>query len=143
MNGDDFIKSWSRTLQRVTLSSAEAELVTMTKVIAEVIGFRQLVHKWGRSVRGRIYANSTVALSIAQTKVSVRLRHINVGVMWGIVGPRKKAQGVIGFKKFAGKVYPTDMMTNNIGPTTLVDLSRLIVAAWLQGRASTNLLVKE
>ena len=36
--GEHFIKGWSKTQASVTLSSAEAELVAMCKLAAEIIG---------------------------------------------------------------------------------------------------------
>ena len=61
MRGSYFIKSWSRTQQCVTLSSAEVELVAMAKLIAEMIGLRQLSDEWGQPVIGRVFADSTAA----------------------------------------------------------------------------------
>lgn len=68
MRGAHFIKSWPRTQQCVTLSSAEVELVAMTKLIAEMVGLRQLSFEWGQPVLGRVYADSTASLAIAKRK---------------------------------------------------------------------------
>ena len=43
MIGEHFLKSWSRTQSSVTMSSAEAELVAMVKVTAELIGVLNMV----------------------------------------------------------------------------------------------------
>ena len=82
MKSAHFIISWSRTQQCVTLSSAEAELVAMTKLIAEMIGLRQLSFEWRHPVCGGVYADSTAALAIAKRKGCGKLRHINVGLLW-------------------------------------------------------------
>ena len=103
MRGAHFLKSWSRTQQFVTLSSAEAELVGMTKLIAEMIGLRQLSFEWGRPVQGHVYADSTAALAIAKRKGSGKLRHINVGLLWV---QERKAQDVIDFGKVEGRSIP-------------------------------------
>ena len=139
MRGDHFIKSWSRTQQCVTLSSAEAELVAMTKLIAEMIGLRQLSFEWGQPVRGRVYADSTAALAIAKRKGCGKLRHINVGLLWV---QEKKAQDVVEFRKVGGKVNPADMMTKYVGPGTVVELCGIIGASWEAGRAESSLEVK-
>ena len=139
MRGARFLKSWSRTQQCVTLSSAEAELVAMTKLIAEMIGVRQLSFEWGKRVRGRVYADSTAALAISKRKGSGKLRHINVGLLWI---QEKKAQDVIDYGKVEGKRNPADMMTKYVGPSTLLDLCDLISTEWVAGRASASLEVK-
>ena len=139
MKGSHFIKSWSRTLQCVTLSSAEAELVAMTKLIAELIGLRQLSHEWGHPMMGRVFADSTAALAIAKRKGCGKLRHINVGLLWV---QEKKAQDVLDFMKVEGKQNPADMMTKHIGPATLDELSQLIGYTWPDGRARSSLAVK-
>ena len=73
MRGDHFIKSWSRTQQFVTLSSTEARLVAMTKLIAEMIGLRHMSHEWGQPVIAKVFADR---------KGSGKLRHIYVGLLW-------------------------------------------------------------
>ena len=46
MVGRRLIKSWSRTQDSVTLSSAEAELVALGKLAAEVLGMRSMMMEW-------------------------------------------------------------------------------------------------
>lgn len=138
--GGQYIKSWSRTQQCVTLSSAGAELVAMTKLIAGMIGLRQLSHEWGQAVVGRVYADSTAVLAIAKRKGCRKLRHINVGLLWV---QEENAQGIIEFKKVEGKVNPADLMTKHVRPATLSDLCRILNTAWELGRAKTSLTVKE
>ena len=139
MRGGHFIKSWSRAQQCVTLSSAEAELVAMTKLMAEIIGLRQLSFEWGCPVRGRVYADSTAALAIAKRKGCGKLRHINVELLWA---QEKKAQDVVDFRKVEGKINPADMMTKYIGPATLITLCDIIETEWRTGRAETSLELK-
>ena len=130
MRGMRFIKSWSRTQQCGTLSSAEAELVAMTKLIADMIGLRlrQLSHEWGQPVIGRVYADSIAAHAIAKRKGYGQLRHISVGLRWV---QEKKAQDVIDFHKAEGKVNPADMMTTYVDPAAVADLCDLIGTSWI------------
>ena len=106
MRGKHFIKSLSRTQQCVTLSSAEAGLVAVIKLIAEFIGLRQLSHEWGQPLIGRVFADSTAALAIARRKGCGKLRHINVGLLWS---QEKKAHDIIDFNKVEGKINPADI----------------------------------
>ena len=50
--GSHLIKSWSRTQDVVTLSSAEAESVALGKLAMEALGVRTMSAEWG-SPRGK------------------------------------------------------------------------------------------
>ena len=52
MIGEHFIKSWATTQASITLSSAEAEHVAMTKATAELLGLLHMVQDLGRRMRG-------------------------------------------------------------------------------------------
>ena len=45
--GTHLVKSWSRTQDSVTLSSAEAELVALGKLAMESLGIRSMCREWG------------------------------------------------------------------------------------------------
>ena len=56
------IKSWSRTQDAVTLSSAEAELVAMGKLALEIIGIRSMCEEWQMfkfETVSRLYADAS------------------------------------------------------------------------------------
>ena len=66
MLGDHLVKSWSRTQDAVTLSSAEAELVALGKLAMEVLGVRIMCEEWHLSGAGqvsRLFADASAALS--------------------------------------------------------------------------------
>ena len=139
MRGTHYLKSWSRTQQSIALSSAEAELVAMVKVTAELIGITYLTQDWGNPCRGSVYADSTAALAIAKRKGSGKLRHINVGMLWI---QEKRARDEIGFEKVEGKSNPADTMTKYLGVDTLQKMCTVMSIKWEQGRASAGLEVK-
>ena len=56
--GEHFIKGWSSTQAGIALSSAEAELVAMTKAIAETMGISSMAADWGHKIKGVVYADS-------------------------------------------------------------------------------------
>ena len=67
--GTHLNKSWSRTQDSVTLSSAEAELVALSKLAAEVLGVRSMVIEWEvikESDGCQLYSDASAALSIAK-----------------------------------------------------------------------------
>ena len=52
MIGAHLIKSWATTQASIALSSAEAELVAMTKATAELLGFLHMVRDLGQQMNG-------------------------------------------------------------------------------------------
>ena len=85
MRGSHLIKSWSRTHDSITLSSAEAELVALAKLAMEVLGVRSMCEEWELSrgsVPSSLYADASAALSIAKRQGAGKMRHINVKGLW-------------------------------------------------------------
>ena len=75
MLGGRLIKSWSRTQDAITLSSAEAELVALGKLAMEMLGIRSMCREWQLAEEGRaskLYADASAALSIAKGKGQAR-----------------------------------------------------------------------
>ena len=71
MLGSHLIKSWSRTQDSVTLSSAEAELVALGKLAMEMLGVRSMCREWRLAKEGhaiKLFADASAALSIAKGK---------------------------------------------------------------------------
>ena len=82
MVGEHFLKGWSRTQYWVTLSSAEAELVAMSKLAAELIGVLHMMADLGQKRTATVMVDSSAAMAITQRKGSGKLRHINIGLLW-------------------------------------------------------------
>ena len=121
--GDHFIKAWASTQASVTLSSAEAELVAMTKATAEVMGILNMVRDLGEKKHGIVYADSSAALAIADRKGSGKLRHINVRMLWL---QEKERRGEVELRKIKGELNPADLMTKYMPGTRVADLMRRI-----------------
>lgn len=132
MIGKHFIKSWSRTQKCVTLSSAEAELVAMTKMTAECIGIQHIMREWGRQVQAHVYADSSAALGVADRKGAGKLRHINVGMLWI---QEKKNEGSVTFEKVMGTNNPADMMTKYLSAEAISKYSQDLQLQFREGRA--------
>ena len=60
MLGSHLIKSWSRTQDSVTLSSAEAELVALGKLAMETLGIRSMCREWLLTQEGK--ANNSMLM---------------------------------------------------------------------------------
>ena len=134
--GDHYIKGWSSTQASVTLSSAEAELVAMTKAVAETIGIVSMAQDLGRELRGVVYADSSAALAIAGRKGSGKLRHINVRMLWI---QEKEKRGEVELRKIHGLVNPADLMTKYVDAARMKDLMSRLGQEVRGGRAQAGL----
>ena len=136
MIGEHFLKSWSRTQASVTLSSAEAELVAMVKVTAELIGVLHMLRDWGDELRGRVYADSSAALAISNRRGSGKLRHIAIGLLWI---QEKEKRDEVEFVKVEGRLNPADLMTKCLGRQRAEEHSRRLGQKEAEGRAKLGL----
>ena len=139
MIGEHFIKSWATTQASITLSSAEAELVAMTKATAELLGLLHMVRDLGRRMKGVVYADSSAALAIADRKGSGKLRHINIRMLWI---QEKQDRGEVELRKIQGAVNPADLLTKHVPANRLQDLSRRLAQYPKAGRARVALEVQ-
>ena len=137
--GEHFIKGWSSTQSGIALSSAEAELVAMTKAIAETMGISNMVKDLGRITKGIVYADSSAALAVADRKGSGKLRHINIRMLWIQEQERKKT---VETRKIKGELNPADLMTKYLSGARGDDLRRRLGQHPREGRAEAALEVK-
>ena len=136
MVGGHFIKGWSRTQGSVTLSSAEAELVAMCKLSAEMIAIMTMLKEWGHTYNGYVYAESSAALAIAKRKGSGKLRHINIGLLW--IQERKERKK-LEFAKIKGENNPADLITKYVTRFKVEEHTQQISGNWKTGRAESGL----
>ena len=134
--GEHFIKGWSTTQASITLSSAEAELVAMTKATAETMGIISMIKDLGHDMKGVVYADSSAALAIADRKGSGKLRHINIRVLWI---QEKERREEVQLRKVRGTVNPADLMTKYLAASRINDLTRRLGQFTLEGRAEAAL----
>ena len=137
--GEHYIKGWSSTQASITLSSAEAELVAMTKAIAETIGVSNMVKDLGHHLKGVVYADSSAALAIANRKGSGKLRHINIRMLWIQEKERKEE---VETRKVQGLLNPADLMTKYLAGPRGVDLMRRVGQERREGRAQAALEIQ-
>ena len=137
--GEHFIKAWSKTQASVTLSSAEAELVAMCKLAAEMIGMGSVAADLGRDVKIVLYADSSAAIAIAKRRGAGKLRHINIGLLW--IQEKTEGEEVI-IKKVKGVSNPADMMTKTINREKLDKYMVMTKQKKVDGRAKESLNIK-
>ena len=110
MIGEHWIKSWSKTQQCITLSSAEAELVAMSRAASETLGLASLAQDFGISLKGHILADSSSALAVVPRRGAGKLRHINISHLW-LQELEKRAEDPVKFSKVDGTNNPADALT--------------------------------
>ena len=114
MRSQHLIKSWSRTQDAITLSSAEAELVALGKLAMEVLGVRSMSEEWKLSKASQVsqlYADASAALSIAKRQGAGKMRHINVKSLWL---QEKAVQSMLMYNKVKGEDNPSDGLTKHV-----------------------------
>ena len=137
--GEHFIKGWSKTQASITLSSAEAELVAMCKLAAEIIGIGSLAADLGQDLKVVMFADSSAAIAIAKRRGSGKLRHINIGLLW-IQDKTEKEEIIV--KKVKGISNLSDMMTKGVSREKLEKYMIMCKQKTLDGRAKEALQVK-
>ena len=136
MIGAHLIKSWATTQASIALSSAEAELVAMTKATAETIGIIHMVRDLGTEISGVVYADSSAALAIADRRGSGKLRHICIRKLWL---QEKEQRGEVELRKVKGQHNPADLLTKYMSSARMEELMRRIGQVKEAGRARTAL----
>ena len=112
--GSHLVKSWSRTQDSVTLSSAEAELVALSKLAMEILGIRSMAAEWNlidATKPSVLWADASAALSIARRQGAGKMRHINVRTLWL---QEKEVQKILSYVKIKGEDNPADGLTKHV-----------------------------
>ena len=137
--GDHLVKSWSRTQDSVTLSSAEAELVALSKLAMEILGIRSMAAEWGLMDPVKpsvLWADASAALSIAKRKGAGKMRHINVRTLWL---QEKEVQEILTYTKIKGEENPADGLTKHVRQELAARYAKMLNMKLSGDRASTGL----
>ena len=139
MMGSHLVKSWSRTQDAVTLSSAEAELTALGKLAMEMLGVRSMTAEWTMtdgSSASVLWADASAALSIAKRQGAGKMRHINVKTLWL---QEKAVQDVLAYSKIKGEENPADGLTKHVRKELAEKYAKTIGMKLSTDRASTGL----
>ena len=105
------IKTWSTTQATVAMSSAEAELFSLTKGAAITLGLMSVAKDLGITLGATVHSDASAALAIVQRQGLGRLRHLKVQYLW--VQERVK-KGDFGVRKVEGQYNPADLLTKHL-----------------------------
>ena len=76
------VKSWSKTLSTLALSSGESELAALAKGTAEGLGIQSILSDFGIRIEIQIHSDATAAIGIAGRQGLGRIRHVAVADLW-------------------------------------------------------------
>ena len=81
-NPPNYLKSWSRTMTLIALSSGEAELCAVTRAAAEGLGLQAILEDFGHTVKVHLHSDATAAIGICRRLGLGRVRHLAVADLW-------------------------------------------------------------
>ena len=121
------------------MSSAEAELIAMCELSAEMLGLISMAWDLGEKLKGAVHADSSAAIAITKRWAAGKLRHINIRLLW--IQEKEKAKE-LEFHKVKGTSNPADLMTKHVSQQLLKKHAEALGQVGLDGRASSGLLVQ-
>ena len=131
------IKTWSTTQATVAMSSAEAELFSLTKGTSVTLGLISVAKDLGLNLDATVHSDASAALAIAQRQGLGKLRHLKVQYLW--VQERVR-HGDLGVRKVNGKDNPADLLTKHLAQA---DMEKHVAALGIETSATRADLAPE
>ena len=116
MLGRHCIKTFSKTLPVIALSTGEAELMAVVRGTTEILGLRALLCDLGLSFMCRVKSDATAAIGMVGRMGLGKVRHLAVSDLWL---QDKSRSGEIRFEKVPGKLNPSDALTKAVDHETM------------------------
>ena len=120
------MKSWSKTISTLALSSGESELAALAKGAAEGLGIESILGDFGITVKVELHSDATAAIGIAGRQGLGRIRHVAVADLW--VQQRLKAGDFKVFKVNGLENIP-DSMTKALDAVKITEFLKLMNVA--------------
>ena len=114
--GGRLLKTWSKTMAIIALSSGEAELGAVTRGLAEGLGVRSVLADFGVEVDLELLSDATAAIGMCRRLGLGRVRDLATADLW--VQQRVKS-GEVTLGKLPGVENPADAMTKNVPASDL------------------------
>ena len=132
MIGNHLVKSWSKTLPVLALSSGEAELMSVVRASMEALGLQAIYRDFDSSIDIEILSDATAAIGMVSRLGLGRVRHLAVSDLWV---QNKARSGEIAFSKVEGKKNPADLMTKPLDAVATAGHLNRVGVVVLSGRA--------
>ena len=108
--GRHLLHPWSKTQAVVSLSSAEAELNSMVKGLAEGLLVRNTIGEFHEHVQLRLFCDSSAARGIAARRGAGRTKHLEVKQIWL---QEQVQRGILSVFRVPRSLNPADMLTHH------------------------------
>ena len=116
MWGGKLLKTWSKTMAIIALSSGEAELGAVARGLAEGLGLRSVLADFGIEVDLEVLSDATAAIGMCRRLGLGRVRHLATADYW--IQQRMKS-GEVSLGKLPGTENPSDAMTKHTAASDL------------------------
>jgi ribonuclease HI len=124
MVGTAVIATYSRTQTTIALSSAEAELTSMTSGVCDLIHLRNLLGELGYGSKScTVYSDSQAALDALRRGGVGRIKHVSIRVLF--LSSLVK-NGTIAIRKVPGEKNVSDLLTKHVTQAVLKVLIPLL-----------------
>ena len=80
--GGRVLKTWSKTLPTLCLSSCESELAAIVRACGEGLGAQSILNDFGFIVKLIVRSDATAAIGICQREGLGRVRHLATADLW-------------------------------------------------------------
>lgn len=132
--GPHLVKTFSKTLSVLALSSGEAELMSVVRGTAEGMGIVALYQDVGVDMRLEIHSDATAAIGMVARLGLGKVRHLAVSDLWIQQVAR---HGTGSYHKVGGSHNPADLCTKAVEAETLEKHLETMGYITLGGRART------
>ena len=133
--GGKFVKSWSKTMDVLALSTGESELAAVVKGATEGLGIQALLGDFGHLVNIQILSDATAAIGIVKRLGLGRVRHLAVGDPWV---QQRLRRGDLTISKWPGEQNPADLMTRHKSRPAIDAFMEYMGYCAIPGRASVS-----
>ena len=117
------VKSWSKTMSTLALSTGEAELGATVKGAAEAEGVQSVLRDFAIEASIVLKSDASAAIGITKRLGLGKVRHLATGDLWI---QQRVHQKRLEIEKLPGEVNPSDAMTKGLDRVRLDKLMELI-----------------
>ena len=126
------MKTWSKTMLVLALSSGESELAAVVKAAGEGLGFVSSLADFGFEAKLVLRSDATAAIRICKREGLGRVRHLATGDLW-IQQLLKHRRAHI--EKWPGVMNPADLMTKSLRRDKILQLLDSLSMKMMPGRS--------
>ena len=126
------IKSWSKTMPVLALSSGESELAAVTKGASEGLGFQSSLKDFQHNASVVLKSDATAAIGICRREGLGRIRQLATADLWVQQLVRR---GRVKLEKWPGTQNPSDMGTKHLCREDIMKYLDIVCVVPLKGRS--------